>query len=268
MRHSSSILSVVFAVALPLGCQSSPAEPAPAPIDVSTAMPTTTPAPKPTPTPKPTPERAPAPAPSGPKPAANVAVSADDPLKGVFTLDDAVKGLTGKGALVADIKTDLGTITCELFDDKAPITVANFVGLARGLRPFKGADGQWVKKPGYDGTTFHRVIKGFMIQGGDPKGTGGGEPGYVIPDEIWEGAVHDRRGQLCMANRGKNTNGMQFFITDGAPRHLDGGYTIFGQCGPDAMIEKLASVEVRGDRSVTPTKIEKVTIRRDAKPKK
>ena len=99
-----------------------------------------------------------------------------------------------------------------------------------------------------------------MIQGGDPAGTGGGEPGYVIPDEFVAGATHDRRGLLCMAIRGPNTNGMQFFIMDGAARHLDRGYTIFGECGPDAVIEKLASVEVRGERSVNPTKIERITI--------
>ncbi len=201
----------------------------------------------------------------GAKPVKEVPVSPDDPLKGKFTLEEATKGVGGKGTLVAEIKTELGTMTCELFEDKAPITVANFVGLARGLRPFKDADGKWVKRPGYDGTTFHRVIKGFMIQGGDPKGTGAGEPGYVIPDEIWEGAAHDHRGQLCMANRGPDTNGMQFFITDGAPRHLDGGYTIFGECKPDDVIVKLASVETRGDKSEKPTKIEKVTIKRTAK---
>jgi peptidyl-prolyl cis-trans isomerase A (cyclophilin A) len=201
---------------------------------------------------------------TAPKPVAGVTPSPDDPLHGVFTLEDATKGLAGKGSLVADIKTDMGTLTCDLFDDKAPITVANFVGLARGIRPWKSPSGEWVKKPGYDGTTFHRVIKGFMIQGGDPQGTGAGEPGYVIPDEIWPGAAHDRRGQLCMANRGKNTNGMQFFITDGGPRHLDGGYTIFGQCRPDDLIEKLASVEVNGDRAAKPTKIEKITIRHEA----
>jgi peptidyl-prolyl cis-trans isomerase A (cyclophilin A) len=185
-----------------------------------------------------------------------------DPLGGKFTLDDAVKGLTGKGSLVAEIQTDLGKLECKLFDDKAPVTVANFVGLARGLRPFKAPGGEWVKKNAYDGTTFHRVIKGFMVQGGDPAGTGGGEPGYVIPDELWQGATHDRRGLLCMANRGPNTNGMQFFITDAAAPHLDRSYTIFGECGPEAVIEKLAGVEVRGDRSVNPTKIEKVTIKR------
>jgi peptidyl-prolyl cis-trans isomerase A (cyclophilin A) len=186
-----------------------------------------------------------------------------DPAGGKFSLTDATQGLEGKGALVATIQTDKGALECKLYEDKAPNTVANFVGLARGLRPFKSPTGEWVKRPGYDGTTFHRVVKGFMIQGGDPAGTGAGEPGYVIPDEIWPGAKHDQRGLICMANRGANTNGMQFFITDGAPAHLDGGYTIFGKCGPDSVIEQLASVPTQGDRAVTPPKIEKVTIRRD-----
>ena len=197
---------------------------------------------------------------------ATVPVSPDDPLAGKFTLDDATKGLTGTGALYAEIQTDLGKLECELYDDKAPITVANFIGLARAQRPFKQADGKWAKKNGYDGTTFHRVIKGFMIQGGDPQGTGAGEPGYVIPDEIWPGAHHNERGQLCMANRGKNTNGMQFFIMDGEATHLDGGYTIFGKCAPEDVILKLSGVEVQGDHSVKPTKITKVIIKR--KPKK
>jgi peptidyl-prolyl cis-trans isomerase A (cyclophilin A) len=266
-----SPIALCFAVVAPLGCEKTPPEPAPGPVDTSTAMPKSatppspTPAPTPTPTPTPTPSPTPtAPPPTAAKPVASVTASADDPLHGVFTLEDATKGLAGKGSLVAEIKTDLGTLSCDLFDDKAPITVANFIGLARGIRPWKNPSGEWVKKPGYDGTTFHRVIKGFMIQGGDPQGTGAGEPGYVIPDEIWSGAAHDKRGLLCMANRGKNTNGMQFFITDGAPRHLDGGYTIFGQCRPDDLIEKLASVATHGDRAVNPTKIQKVTIKREA----
>jgi len=223
---------------------------------------------KPTPTEAATPAEtaaAASPAPTPPPPAPKAPVSEDDPLHGKFTLDDATANLAGKGPLVAEIETDAGKLVCDLYDDKAPITVANFVGLARGLRPFKAPDGKWTKKPAYDGTTFHRVIKGFMIQGGDPSGTGAGEPGYVIPDEVWPGSAHDSRGLLCMANRGPNTNGQQFFITDAAAKHLDGGYTIFGKCGPDAVIEKLASVEVRGDHSVTPSKIKKVTIKRKAK---
>jgi peptidyl-prolyl cis-trans isomerase A (cyclophilin A) len=210
----------------------------------------------------------PPPPPAPPPPAPAAPVSSDDPLHGKFTLDDATSGLAGKGPLVAELDTDLGKLECDLYDDKAPITVANFVGLARGLRPFKAPDGKWTKKPAYDGTTFHRVIKGFMIQGGDPSGTGAGEPGYVIPDEIWPGATHDQRGLLCMANRGPNTNGQQFFITDAAAPHLDKGYTIFGKCGPDAVIEKLASVPVQGDHSVDPTKIKKVVILRKASAKK
>jgi len=265
-RQLSRTARLAFAASL-VACQSTPPEPPGAVPEAmkppSTAMPTTAPTPTATPTPAPTPTTPP-PALTAAKPVASVAASPDDPLKGVFSLDEATKGIAGKGTLVAELKTDLGTLRCELFEDKAPITVANFVGLARGTRPWKNPKGEWVKTPGYDGTTFHRVIKGFMIQGGDPQGTGAGEPGYVIPDEIWEGSAHDHRGQLCMANRGKNTNGMQFFITDGGPRHLDGGYTIFGQCGPDETIEKLASVEVRGDKSVTPTKIQKVVIKREA----
>ena len=177
----------------------------------------------------------------------------------------ALAGLTGKGTLIAEIKTELGKLECELYEERAPITVANFVGLARGLRPYKNPQKEWVKAPAYDGTTFHRVVKGFMIQGGDPSGTGAGDPGYVIPDEIWEDAYHSERGLLCMANRGPNTNSMQFFIMDGSAPHLDNGYTIFGKCGPPAVIEKLANVEVKGDRSLKPTKIEKVVIRRKAR---
>jgi peptidyl-prolyl cis-trans isomerase A (cyclophilin A) len=198
------------------------------------------------------------------KPVQPIVPSPDDPLKGVFTLEDATKGLTGKGKLVAEIKTDAGKLECELYDDRAPITVANFIGLARGLRPFKNPKGEWTKAPGYDGTTFHRIIKGFMIQGGDPVGTGAGEPGYVIPDEVWDGAYHSERGLICMANRGPNTNGMQFFIMDGSAPHLDSGYTIFGKCGPESVIEKIADSKVQGDRAENPPKIQKVTVKRVA----
>ncbi|MDF3068291.1 MAG: Peptidyl-prolyl cis-trans isomerase [Polyangiaceae bacterium] len=267
--------SVALAFSLALGCQKTTPEPEPtreqpaaeaaAATPVATAA--TTASPSAAPVEKAASSAPPAP-PPGPRttPVASVPVSPDDPLAGKFSLEEATKGLTGTGALYAEIQTELGKLECELYEDKAPITVANFVGLARGLRPFKQPDGKWAKKNGYDGTTFHRVIKGFMIQGGDPLGSGAGEPGYVIPDEIWEGAKHDERGQLCMANRGKNTNGMQFFIMDGVAKHLDGGYTIFGKCAPEEVITKLSSAEVQGDRSVKPTKINKVIIKR--KPKK
>jgi peptidyl-prolyl cis-trans isomerase A (cyclophilin A) len=196
------------------------------------------------------------------KPTATVTPSKDDPLEGKWTLADATKGLPAGKQLVATIETSLGNLECKLFDDKAPITVANFIGLARGTRPWKTPEGKWEKKPAYDGTIFHRIIKGFMIQGGDAAKNGSGGPGYVIPDEIWEDANHDRPGLLCMANRGPNTNGQQFFITDEAAYHLDGGYTIFGECSPVETVHKIASVEVRGERPATPVDIKKITITR------
>ncbi len=181
-----------------------------------------------------------------------------------FTLADATQGLPEQGKLVATLDTSKGAIECVLFDDKAPVTVANFVGLARGNRKWiDPLTKSWVTRPAYDGTVFHRVIKGFMIQGGDPKGDGTGEPGYVIPDEIWAGAKHDKPGQLCMANRGKNTNGAQFFITDAAAPHLDGGYTIFGQCGNIDVIHAIAGVPTGpSDRPLVPIKINTIAITR------
>jgi peptidyl-prolyl cis-trans isomerase A (cyclophilin A) len=196
------------------------------------------------------------------RPTATVEPKADDPVKGKWTLDDATKGLPAGKQLVATIETSLGSLECKLFDDKAPITVANFVGLARGLRPWKTPEGAWEKKPAYDGTVFHRIIKGFMIQGGDAKKNGTGEAGYVIPDEVWEDANHDRAGLLCMANRGPNTNSAQFFITDDAAYHLDSGYTIFGECGPVETVHKIASIETVGDRPRTPPDIKKISIAR------
>jgi peptidyl-prolyl cis-trans isomerase A (cyclophilin A) len=185
-----------------------------------------------------------------------------DPLAGKWSMADATNGLKGSGPITATIDTSNGSMTCKLYDDKAPNTVANFVGLARGTRPWKNPQGDWVKKPAYDGTTFHRVIKGFMIQGGDPVGNGTGEPGYVIKDELWPGAKHDRAGLLCMANRGHDTNGQQFFITDDAAAHLDGNYTIFGECSPEQTVHDIASVPLNGEKPVTPVVIKDVTIAR------
>jgi peptidyl-prolyl cis-trans isomerase A (cyclophilin A) len=254
-RSVRTALVVLLAVA---GCRSTPSEPSPEEQNKSASGSTTTGG---GPVERAAPQAA---APRVPaRPVASVRPSPDDPLGGKFTLDDAVAGLEGSGALAATIETDVGNLECKLYDDKAPITVANFVGLARGIRPWKNPEGQWVKKPAYDGTIFHRIIKGFMIQGGDPKGVGSGEPGYVIPDEVWENALHDRAGLLCMANRGPNTNGAQFFITDAAAKHLDVGYTIFGECGPEETVHKLASVEIQGERPKNPPKM-KVKIHRAA----
>ena len=101
-----------------------------------------------------------------------------------------------------------------------------------------------------------------MIQGGDAHGTGTGSPGYVIPDEVWAGAKHDQPGLICMANRGPNTNGAQFFIMDGAASHLDKSYTIFGKCAPTSVVKTIANSPRQGDRATDPVKIEKITVAR------
>ncbi|MBX3206878.1 MAG: peptidylprolyl isomerase [Labilithrix sp.] len=201
-------------------------------------------------------------------PGGGAAKRGGDPHDGSYSLAEATKDLKGSGAIVAKIETNKGTLQCKLFDDKAPVTVANFIGLATGKRSWKDPkSGEWVNRPAYDGTTFHRIIKGFMIQGGDPKGNGSGEPGYVIKDEIWDGAKHDKAGLLCMANRGPNTNGAQFFITDAAAAHLDGGYTIFGECAPVEVVHDIANVSVAGERPSQTVTIKSVTISRDEKKK-
>ena len=127
--------------------------------------------------------------------------------------------------------TSLGVIECVLFPDKAPKTVANFVGLAKGLKEWTDPrTGQVQKnKPLYDGTIFHRVIPKFMIQGGDPKGSGTGGPGYRFEDEFHPELKFDRPGKLAMANSGPGTNGCQFFITQAPTPHLNNKHTIFGE---------------------------------------
>ena len=187
-----------------------------------------------------------------------------DPLRGDFSLAEALQAVPGSGPLSATIETSKGTLRCRLFDDRAPVTVANFIGLATGKRTWKDpVTSTWVNRPAYDGTTFHRVIKGFMIQGGDPKGNGSGEPGYTFKDEIWPGAKHDRPGLLCMANRGPNTNGSQFFITDAPSAHIDASYTIFGECSPLEIVHEIAGVPTAAsDRPQTPVTIKHVGIHR------
>jgi len=172
-----------------------------------------------------------------------------------------VKTLPGNGTkLNATIETTLGTIHCELFGDKAPITVANFVGLATGQKAFTGTDGKPAKKPFFDGLTFHRVIPEFMAQGGDPNGNGVGGPGYQFQNEHGEGLQMDA-GMLAMANAGPNTNGSQFFITEVERRGLDPNYTIFGKCADADVVKKITHTPTEpGDKPKTPVKINKVSI--------
>jgi peptidyl-prolyl cis-trans isomerase A (cyclophilin A) len=190
----------------------------------------------------------------------------DDPVKGKFSLADATKGLKGpaNGALVAKIETTQGTFTCQLYDKQSPLTVANFVGLARGLRPWKDPKtNTWqTKKPFFDGLIFHRVIPSFMIQGGDPQGTGRGNPGYKFDNEDDPSLTFDKPGLLAMANAGRNTNGSQFFITETLQPALNHGYTIFGVCDPVSLVTKIAALRGPGDRPTTDVVMKTVTISR------
>ena len=131
--------------------------------------------------------------------------------------------------LYATIATSKGDIVIHFFSKDAPNTVANFVGLAAGEKEFTDASGKQVKRPYYDGIVFHRVIQDFMIQGGDPTGTGSGGPGYKFEDEFKSGRGFDKVGLLAMANAGPATNGSQFFITTSTPTYLNGKHTIFGE---------------------------------------
>jgi peptidyl-prolyl cis-trans isomerase A (cyclophilin A) len=135
-----------------------------------------------------------------------------------------------KGPLYATLKTSMGEIVIQLFDDKAPKTVANFVDLASGTKEWTDPKTrEKVKRPLYNGTIFHRVIPGFMIQGGDPLGNGTGGPGYRFEDEFNPDLKHSKPGMLSMANAGPNTNGSQFFITLAPTPHLNNRHSVFGE---------------------------------------
>jgi cyclophilin family peptidyl-prolyl cis-trans isomerase len=180
-------------------------------------------------------------------------------------LDDVIGDLRGTRPLTATIATSQGTLTCKLFDQKAPIAVANFVGLARGKKAFLDPkQNRWVQRPFYDGLTIHRVIPGFVIQGGDLAGDGTGRIGYTIKNEDGNGLVFDRPGKLATARDGNpDSADGQFFITDGAAPHLSGHQTIFGECGPLSTIHALASVPHNAsDRPERPIKITSVKITR------
>jgi peptidyl-prolyl cis-trans isomerase A (cyclophilin A) len=190
-----------------------------------------------------------------------------DPEAGDFTLEEAVVGMPIEGQLVAEITTDLGTIFCDLYADRAPRSVANFIGLARGLRPWWDArSGMWSREPYYRGTSFHRVIPDYVIQGGDYLGDGSGTVGYTLPHERHETLSHDRVGRLAVATtNGPDTGGAQFYITDGPAPQLDGTATIFGQCHPPHVPAEIARVPQSGapdNHPLTPVHISRVIIQR------
>ena len=165
----------------------------------------------------------------------------------------------------AQFITSEGKFTVHLFDEEAPKTVENFVGLAEGTKNWTDPrTNQRVRKPYYDGIIFHRVINGFMIQGGDPLGQGIGGPGFTFADEFHPKLRHDRPGILSMANRGPNTNGGQFFITLAPTPHLDDRHTVFGEI-VDGMeiVSKIGKTRTGDrDRPVKDIVIQHVTIER------
>ncbi len=274
MGHTKLPTTTIEALCLlgTLGCNlTSPAEPAYRPVaeaprvavpviatNPPLSAPPVVPAPPPpaAPDPPPAPSADPAITPGHPDP------SSPDPLGGRFTLAQATAGLAPGRTLVASVETTLGTFACELLADRAPNTVANFVGLARGLRDFwDPVAGRWTRRPYYDGSVFHRVIPDFMIQGGDILRSGFGGPGFEFADENVQG--HNASGQLCMANHGPNTNGGQFFITEGPRDSLDGSYSIFGRCTPTELVGRIARVPRNArDRPDSPVFIQHVRVTR------
>jgi peptidyl-prolyl cis-trans isomerase A (cyclophilin A) len=171
----------------------------------------------------------------------------------------------------AVLDTSMGRITCRLFDKQAPITVANFIGLAEGTKPWTdpASKQKMTGKPFYNGTTFHRVIPEFMIQGGDPTATGTGDPGYMFEDELDPNLNFDVPGRMAMANSGPRTNGSQFFITEVPTTHLNQKHTIFGQCDQASISVVSAIARVQrdaDDKPLQPVTLIKVTIVQEGQP--
>jgi peptidyl-prolyl cis-trans isomerase A (cyclophilin A) len=169
------------------------------------------------------------------------------------------------------IDTSMGRLTCKTFDKQAPNAVANFIGLAEGTIDWTDptTHAKQHHKRLYDGLQFHRVIPGFMIQGGDPAGDGSGDAGYYFKDEIVPELTFSSPGRLAMANSGPGTNSSQFFVTEQAYAELDGKYTLFGQCDP-ASVQLVTTITAvprnKDDKPFTPVTITRVTIVREGQP--
>ena len=251
------ILGPVCAIAVIAAACGGPQEPA-RPAETPAA----TPAPATPPPPAPTPET---PAPSTEKPA-DAPGTAAKPVEPA--VEDTAKPSASKHGpgVYAHFTTNHGTMIARLFDKEVPRTVENFVGLAEGKKQWRNPrTNSMVRRPYYNNLTFHRIIPGFMIQGGDPEGTGMGGPGYTFDDEFNPKLRHTKAGILSMANAGPNTNGGQFFITLAPTPHLDNRHSVFGELveGMDTLraIGKVRT-EKPGDKPVEPVVIKSVRIER------
>lgn len=193
--------------------------------------------------------------------------NAPDPEGGEFTLEEAVEGMPVDGQLVAEMGTDLGTMFCDLYADRVPETVAAFIGLTRGIRPWWDPEaGQWVERPYYMGTSFHRVIPEYLVQAGDRLGDGTGGIGFDLPQESHEALRFDRAGVLAMVNGQGDDDATagQIFITDSA-QNIDGNHNIFGRCIPESVVHRIARVPQGGGpdhNPLTPVRINRVFIKR------
>lgn len=200
------------------------------------------------------------------------AEASSDPLGGHFTLADATRDLPPGDRLVATITTRLGRLRCTLWPDRAPATVANFVGLANGTRPWKTGRG-WLLRPAYDGSSFHRLVPGVALAGGRPVEGAHDAPGYTIADERWPGMRHDRAGLLCARGRAADQVGAELLITAGPMANLDapdgGGdgrpaFTVFGECAPVELVATMAAVGDQYGRPREPLVIERARVERFA----
>jgi peptidyl-prolyl cis-trans isomerase A (cyclophilin A) len=207
--------------------------------------------------------------------ASTMAVAQDNPKPVEPALPDAPQATAAamvhpNGPTVI-MDTSMGRITCQFFQQQAPKAVANFIALAQGTKDWVDPQTQQKmhNKPLYDGTVFHRVIPEFMIQGGDPTGTGAGDPGFSFEDEFDPNLNFDVPGRLAMANSGPGTNGTQFFVTEVPTEHLNQHHTIFGQCDDPSInvVKAIARVERDpSDKPVTPVVLKKVTIVPEGQP--
>jgi len=186
------------------------------------------------------------------------------PLGPAPSLAAATEGIEGEGPdLLVDIKTNMGAINCRLFHRKAPLTVRHFVGLAAGRSEFLQAGSERrIKKPFYDGLTFHRVVPDFLIQGGCPIGDGKGDPGYRIKNEYKRSLSHNRPGILSLSNAGRHKGGSQFFITLRKAPWLDDRYAVFGECHNLEVIKAISKTPVLPpNRPRRTVRMETVTVR-------